>query len=181
MPKIITDPVTSIQIAAKQIMTEEGYEGLNMRHVAKKSGIAIGTLYNYFESKEALVIHLMSNYWDTYFEVIDAVDAKPMSFYEKLSLIYQHFKIFTDDFHEIFLSQSFRPNYTDKTKANKVNFMLKLQQRFGQMVTQKPDKPASLLSDDEIAEFILANFVSITYMPSYSYVKFEKALKAILG
>jgi AcrR family transcriptional regulator len=180
MPKIITDPSKAIQIAAKEIMAEDGYEGLNMRNVAKRSGIAIGTVYNYFENKEAIVIHLMLAYWNAFFEVIDEIDSMQFTFYEKMAHIYTHFKVFTDDFHEIFLSQSFKPTYTDKSRANKDDFMYKLQERFCKMVASGIDHKKIDLDCNEIAEFILANFIAITYMPTYSYDKFEKALKAIV-
>ena len=180
MPKIINEPVSAIKNAAKVILSEEGYQALSIRNVATKSGIGIGTVYNYYENKEALIIQLMSDYWNDYFGIIDDIDAKPISLYEKLAMIYDHFKSFTDDFHEIFLSQSFKPAYTSRTKANKVSFMIKLQERFSQMIHPMTGSKPRALSSDEIAEFILANFVSITYMPTYSYQKFEKALKAIL-
>ncbi|OJV66619.1 MAG: hypothetical protein BGO41_04130 [Clostridiales bacterium 38-18] len=179
MPKIITDPSKAIQIAAKEIMAEDGYEGLNMRNVAKKSGIAIGTVYNYFDNKEAIVIHLMLAYWNAFFEVIDEIDRLQITFYEKMAHVYTHFKVFTDDFHEIFLSQSFKPSYTDRTRANKDDFMTKLQVRFCKMAEASLDHKSLELDCDEIAEFILANFIAITYMPTYTYEKFEKALKAI--
>jgi len=180
MPKIINEPVASIKNAAKVILSEEGYQALSIRNVATKSGIGIGTVYNYYENKEALTIQLMSDYWNDYFEIIDAVDARPISLYEKLAIIYDHFKSFTDDFHEIFLSQSFKPAYTTRTKANKVSFMIRLQDRFSLMLQGVSASKPMAMTGDEIAEFILANFVSITYMPTYSYEKFEKALKAIL-
>ena len=44
-----------ILAAARKLITERGYEGVNMRDLAKESGVAPKTLYHQFESKENLL------------------------------------------------------------------------------------------------------------------------------
>ncbi len=41
--------------AALQLVLKTGYAGLKMGAVAKEAGVATGTLYNYFENKQALI------------------------------------------------------------------------------------------------------------------------------
>jgi AcrR family transcriptional regulator len=48
-----------IKVAAK-LFTREGYDSTTTRDIASASGIAAGTLFNYFESKEAIVAALIS-------------------------------------------------------------------------------------------------------------------------
>jgi len=48
-----------IKVAAK-LFTKEGYDRTTTRDIASASGIAAGTLFNYFESKEAIVAALIS-------------------------------------------------------------------------------------------------------------------------
>ena len=59
MPKII-DNVRERAIAeARRLMLEESYENLTIRRVAAGLGVAVGTLYNYFPSKDFLIAGVM--------------------------------------------------------------------------------------------------------------------------
>jgi AcrR family transcriptional regulator len=44
-----------IRSAARKLFARRGLEGTSTRQIAKAAGIAVGTLFNYFPSKEALV------------------------------------------------------------------------------------------------------------------------------
>ena len=41
---------------ARRLLEEEGYEGMTMRGLAKQAGVAQGTLYNLYSSKDELVL-----------------------------------------------------------------------------------------------------------------------------
>jgi AcrR family transcriptional regulator len=47
--------------AAAKLFAKKGYENATTRDIATKAGIATGTLFNYFESKEAIVAALISD------------------------------------------------------------------------------------------------------------------------
>ncbi|MBQ4186579.1 MAG: TetR/AcrR family transcriptional regulator [Firmicutes bacterium] len=65
MPKII-DNVRERAIAeARRLMLEESYENLTIRRVAAGLGVAVGTLYNYFPSKDFLIAGVMLEDWQT--------------------------------------------------------------------------------------------------------------------
>ncbi|MEN8258269.1 MAG: TetR/AcrR family transcriptional regulator [Thermodesulfobacteriota bacterium] len=46
--------------AAEQLFTDVGYKDTTTRQIAQKAGIATGTLFNYFPSKEALAMSLLA-------------------------------------------------------------------------------------------------------------------------
>ena len=50
MPKIIDEAREKILSAAKHTLLGQGYSVLSLRGVARQCGIAVGTIYNYFES-----------------------------------------------------------------------------------------------------------------------------------
>jgi AcrR family transcriptional regulator len=50
--------VDAILRAAAHILRADGYDGLSTNRVAKKAGVSIGSLYQYFPSKESLVLAL---------------------------------------------------------------------------------------------------------------------------
>lgn len=46
--------------AAGKLADQGGFEGVRLRDVAEASGVALGTLYRYFDSKEAILIHTIA-------------------------------------------------------------------------------------------------------------------------
>lgn len=63
MPKIIENLHEQILSEGKKILMEEGYEALTMRRTAECCSIAVGTVYNYYKSKEMLVARIMLEDW----------------------------------------------------------------------------------------------------------------------
>ncbi|MBR1758693.1 MAG: TetR/AcrR family transcriptional regulator [Lachnospiraceae bacterium] len=63
MPKIIEELKETILAKTKEILLSEGYDALTVRSVAKASGIATGTVYNYFSSKDVMVASVMLEDW----------------------------------------------------------------------------------------------------------------------
>jgi len=51
--------VASIIEAAAQILETDGLEGFNTNAVARRAGVSIGSLYQYFPGKDALTVALM--------------------------------------------------------------------------------------------------------------------------
>ena len=64
MPKIIEGAREKILVNAKRRLFENGYQHLSLREVAKESGIATGTIYNYFANKNCLIANIMLEDWE---------------------------------------------------------------------------------------------------------------------
>lgn len=63
MPKIIENLESRLIEEAKKQIEEAGYGVMTIRSVAKACGVGVGTVYNYFPSKEALVAtHLLEDW-----------------------------------------------------------------------------------------------------------------------
>lgn len=63
MPKIIENAQGQIQDVAARILAEHGYEKLTMRGVARRCGMAVGTIYNYYSCKDDVVRDVMLRDW----------------------------------------------------------------------------------------------------------------------
>lgn len=63
MPKIIENVRLTILREARPILLKHGYDQLTLRDVAKACGIAPGTIYNYFDSKEDLAFSVFDADW----------------------------------------------------------------------------------------------------------------------
>jgi len=49
---------------AQSMADTEGIEAVNIRSIAKKAGIASGTVYNYFSNKDEILLALTEVYWN---------------------------------------------------------------------------------------------------------------------
>lgn len=56
--------------AAREIAKKEGLRGLTARGVARRIGYTIGTIYNLFENRDDLIIHLNGTTLDTLYEAV---------------------------------------------------------------------------------------------------------------
>ena len=105
MPKIIKNLESKLIEEAKKQIEESGYGTMTIRSVAKACGVGVGTVYNYFSSKEALVAtHLLED-WKHCVTAICAVSAdsdfpRPVALciYDQLVAFSQrHMAIFRDE------------------------------------------------------------------------------------
>jgi AcrR family transcriptional regulator len=49
--------------AAQRVLEKRGVDGLTTNHIAEIAGVSIGSLYQYFPNKEAIVAALTDRYW----------------------------------------------------------------------------------------------------------------------
>ena len=73
MPKIIENLESRILAEAKKQIEEAGYSAVTIRSIAAGCGVGIGTVYNYFPSKDALLATYMLRDWKDCIAVIQAV------------------------------------------------------------------------------------------------------------
>ena len=63
MPKIIENLRESLITEAKYQVEQYGYAGMTIRSVSKACDVGVGTVYNYFQSKEDLIFAFMYEEW----------------------------------------------------------------------------------------------------------------------
>ena len=106
MPKIIENLKDRLIAEAEKQIVESGYAAVTIRSVAKACGVGVGTVYNYFPSKEALIAtHLLID-WRLCVDTITstaerATDPKPV-----LQCIYQQLVSFADRHQAIFRDEA---------------------------------------------------------------------------
>ena len=63
MPKIIENLESRLIGEAKKQIEQSGYSAMTIRSVAKGCGVGVGTVYNYFASKDTLIATFMLEDW----------------------------------------------------------------------------------------------------------------------
>lgn len=74
MPKIIENVREQLLIVAKKQIEERGYANTTIRSVAGECGLAVGTVYNYFKSKDMLIATFVVEDWNLYLSEIRGAD-----------------------------------------------------------------------------------------------------------
>ena len=73
MPRAIEGAHDAILQAAGRLLAAEGYDRLNIRAIAAESGLATGTIYNYYRAKDEIVFALMMKDWETTIGRLDSL------------------------------------------------------------------------------------------------------------
>ena len=115
MPKIIENLPQRLAEEARRQIEESGFGAMTIRSVAKACGVGVGTVYNYFPSKEALVATFMLNDWKECVACIQSCsevsgDMKPV-----LRTIYEKLQLFMKQYDPIFRDESAATSYTGST------------------------------------------------------------------
>ena len=70
MPKMIENVREQLLEETRKQVAEKGYADTTIRSVAGACGIGVGTVYNYFKSKEMLIATFVAQDWMKYLEVM---------------------------------------------------------------------------------------------------------------
>lgn len=73
MPKVIENLQLRLSEEARRQVAESGYAALTIRSVAKACGVGVGTVYNYYPSKESLAASYMLRDWNDCYAQLTAL------------------------------------------------------------------------------------------------------------
>lgn len=100
MPKILENVRERVMEEAKRQVVENGYASMTIRSVAKACGLGVGTVYNYFPSKDMLIASFMLENWQQMLaEIRKEAEGTPE---EVLRKAYTELKRFADTYRMLF-------------------------------------------------------------------------------
>src|ERR1700677_1172040 len=67
------DLVAAVLEAAVQVLAKEGAQRFTTARVAEKAGVSVGSLYQYFPNKAAILFRLQSDEWRQTFELLRGI------------------------------------------------------------------------------------------------------------
>lgn len=86
MNKVVSSKEDILKASRNLIEREDAYS-INIRAIAKEANISVGTIYNYYSSKEELIIDIIKNIWFDIFHSSN-VFSDNISFLEALENIF---------------------------------------------------------------------------------------------
>lgn len=186
MPKIIDNPRELILNEAKEILYKEGYKSISIRRVAKECDIAVGTIYNYFPTKKELIVEMMANFWEEFFYDVDILLLSNKGFYEKLNGIFNNVSEFVKSFRETWLTNEIysSPDYIESGVERENTYVNKLiaivEEMLKKEMASRDKDNVKGFDANQIAKFIVMNFMAMVQMPYLDYASFEKILKELV-
>ncbi len=109
---------TLLQLS-KEIVKEEGIGAINMRALAKKSGLSVGALYNYFSSKDELLAQTIASIWTEIFHPTSSTFHYD-SFLEAMTALYQHLEASRDLYPNFFTAHALAMTFSNREKGSEM-------------------------------------------------------------
>lgn len=181
MAKIIENPRQLILDHAREILSEKGYNQLTMRGVASACGIALGTIYNYFPNKDALMVEMMADYWKTFQSDVEVILGRPGSVPEKLHSVYHSLESFFGKFKAEWLKPELyqAAEVMGSSRGKKFQAIESLVTRLAEWMSAEGIHLRNL-THQEGASFIVMNFLAMLQTPFMDYEVLEKVILSLL-
>ncbi len=114
MNKVVTSKEAILSVG-KDMVAEVGLQGLNIRDVAKKCGISVGSIYNYFPTKSDFMIATIEAIWR---EIMQEMTFSAKGhFLESVGDLFDDIRKGSEKFPGFFSSHSMSIMADDKTKG----------------------------------------------------------------
>jgi AcrR family transcriptional regulator len=114
-----TELVASILDAAAQVLAKEGAQRFTTARVAEKAGVSVGSLYQYFPNKAAILFRLQSDEWRQTASLLqDILEDKNKSPFDRLrTLVYVFLRSECDEAEVRVALDDAAPLYRDAPEA----------------------------------------------------------------
>ncbi len=84
----------AILAAATELFAEKGYYYTNVKEIADRAGLSVGSVYNYFKNKDDVLVCLFMDFFDTMItdvELLMTQDMNPLEKYQKgIEIVVEH-------------------------------------------------------------------------------------------
>jgi len=141
LPKIIENLREQLLAEAKRQITENGYAKTTVRSVASACGVGVGTVYNYFPSKDMLIASFMAEDWLIRLKRMKSLGSVPCR--DRIFAVYTELREYTEEYGALF----------GDSDAAKV-FATVFSERHGQLRGQIAEVVLPLCDKYFLAEFI---------------------------
>lgn len=181
MRKKDTELRHTLLCCAGKIECEEGVNAINIRRLASEAGIAVGTVYNYFDSKQEVLLALTEEYWDNALkEMRQSVTAQRFS--DQVAQIISFLRIKMNDCAEILM----RNLHDDATTARLR--MASMQRVLRQALVERLSKDEEISDEiwnetftkEAFADFVLSNLILLMQQRQVDEGMFLEVLERIL-
>ena len=130
---------------AKEILLNGDVADFTIRAVAKRSGVSIGTVYNYYESKDMLAASVMLEDWFSVLDDIRAGCCRAGSLCEALELMHEQLEFFGRKYRSVWAQYRTEGNFAEEYSKRHRQITLQLAECLSEpLKTHWPSHPAQI-------------------------------------
>ena len=130
-----------IRQAAIRVFAREGFHRARMETIAHEAGVAVGTIYNYFESKKEVLLAVFEVEFEEQISFFEGLRKSGLSVPEQIAQILQdHFSLLRErtELAQVLLQERFNPGEGFKEKLS--NFHRKVVERIEALIQEGIDQ-----------------------------------------
>lgn len=150
----------------KEIVKEQGIQAVSVRSLAKKAGISVGAVYNYFPSKNQLLVETIGSIWGEIFHFAHG-NKSFTSFKECLKALLDSITEGKEKYPHFFTEHALVMTYTHEETGKELmgNFWDHLKKNLLETLIADKHLRKNLfnedLSQEELVEYIFELFLSV--------------------
>lgn len=141
MPKVLTNVKEDICRVTRQILNEDGYEQLSTRGISTRCGIALGTIYNYYKTKDEIIEEIVMSDWELTNRRMDHLLNSEADSFTKLEGIFNLLRDFVYDFHGLWIDMVMtnkKPAETGSIKCRRHDYRSQLKDKIARATATFP-------------------------------------------
>ncbi|HNY83679.1 MAG TPA: TetR/AcrR family transcriptional regulator [Anaerolineaceae bacterium] len=152
--------------ACRQLVSDKGLSFLNMRAVAKSCGVALGSLYYYFPSKNDLLIATIESVWEDIFRIKDT-DISKLPFPEFIDRCFGHIQLGIQRYPNFFTihSISFSTKSQNKARDSMEHYLAQIKEQMLSSLHADErvckDAFSTDFSEADFVDFVLSNIICL--------------------
>lgn len=150
----------------RELVASQGISALQMRTVAQKCGVALGALYYYFPSKNALLLAVITSVWDDMFAMNNCLNTDG-SFIDYLECCFAHLEKGMQKYPNFFTIHSLSFSSANKKQAHDFmqRYLQQIKAELSKALAHDPKVCKDRFSDDfsasHLIDFILTNMLCL--------------------
>jgi AcrR family transcriptional regulator len=174
--KNINTIVTSkeaILATSRELAAEQGLQSLNMRTVAKKCNVSVGSVYNYFPSKSDLIAAVIQDVWQSIFN-LNKISNETDSFVDYVIWIFESVQEGVLEYPGFFMAHSMSFAGSDKEKGRQVMTKYFGHMKSGMLASLQKDRNVKLsvftenFTQKDFVDFIFSNIITLLMKQEHS-------------
>ena len=148
----------------RKMVSEEGLQAINIRTVARRCNVSVGSIYYYFSGKNELVLETIESVWMDIFNV-DELEVTDLPFPEYVEWIFQSVKDGVDEYPNFFTAHSL--SFASDERSRAISTMVRFLARMKSGMSEKLKKDRSVregafsegFPEADFIDFVLNNIV----------------------
>lgn len=150
----------------RDIVASKGLSAVSMRSVAERSQIALGTLYNYFDNKDELLLAAVEDIWKDIFHMDSRCSAE-QSFPKYVEHFFECVQAGANHYPGFFSAHSIRIANSEKEKAKSTmgNYFKRMKENMLEVLQADSNVSADAFSSSfersEFIDFVLDNLLML--------------------